>query len=386
MMKKFLSEGPMMDCGGKWDRRGSSSCRLIQLLTGVFVGMLYFLLSADAEAKNPKKFFSQTGSDRTFKEIMESGELPKGRDSTKGAQGSEVKVNHELLQEGPNAARKIPKKIYLHTIGNSLIWRNYFSRWSRWYQEDGNTQIFRLFDGETNVRNSRPFAARIEAFSDVTWEEGDWHEWVGTYTILKPHRMIIFQARNNVNDWSVQLNMDDDGNVILNRREGEDELIADDMVGKPFHVRVRDNGLDYEVYLNGKKVGDGSFARPKGQTCFRWGLYRGSLAMEHDAMILVTGAAIDPEEGDEKKIAGEVAKDPEKPKEAVPPGLPVPERTWTNKKGLKVEAPGIYKTGEDFFWIKTNGKWVSYPLAELSEGDCAVLAGLESRGKAEASP
>ncbi len=339
---------------------------------------LYFLAHVNATARNPDRFYTEAGENKSFEEIMQSGDLPKGRNSTKGVKGSIVKLNQEMLDDGPNAKREIPNKIFLHTLGHSIIWRRYFPNWSRWYQEDGNTQIFRLFKGETNVRNSRPFAARIEAFSEVEWQQGDWHEWVGTYTILKPHRAIIFQARNNVNDWSMQLNMDGNGNVILNRREGEDEVIAEDMVGKPFHIRVLDNGLDYKVYLDGKEVGVGSYARPKGVTRFRWGLYRGARAMTHDAMILVTGPAIDPQDKEEskKRVPDVAPKVKEAPKKDIPEGLPIAERVWTNREGQKVTSPGIYKPGEDSLWIKAEGKWVPYPLADLSDADRKILTGV----------
>ncbi|MCF7673798.1 MAG: hypothetical protein K9N23_04790 [Akkermansiaceae bacterium] len=64
--------------------------------------------------------------------------------------------------------------------------------------------------------------------------------------------------------------MNSNGDVKLNRRRGKDKVIATNMLGKPFHIRVRDNGQDYEVYLEGQKVGEGSYARPEGVTGFRW--------------------------------------------------------------------------------------------------------------------
>jgi hypothetical protein len=82
--------------------------------------------------------------------------------------------------------------------------------------------MFRLFKKETNVRNNRGLAARIEAFSSTQWNEGAWHEWSGVYIIIKPHSAAIFQAKNNVNDWSIQLNMNDNGDVILNHRRSKD--------------------------------------------------------------------------------------------------------------------------------------------------------------------
>ena len=343
-----------------------------------FAMMMFWV--ARCPAQEAEDFYIQKGTDKSFAEVMKSGDLPRGRNSTTGFKGSRVRINAEFLRDGPNSRRKIPRAIRIHTLGHSAIPRRDFSKWSRWYQEDGNTQIFRLFEGEENVRNSRKLAARIEAFSDVKWKKGDWHVWVGTYTIIKPHRCAIFQSKNNINDWSVQLNMNDQGDVRLNHRRGKDKNIARDMVGKPFHIRVRDNGLEYEVFLNGKKVGSGSYARPKGETNFRWGMYLGGTPLRHDAMILVTGAEVDPRKVDESGLsdpgesgepAAEVVQEAEE--DPTPEGLAIPERIWTNKDGETVTAPGVYKVGEDFFSIRVGEKWIAYPLEDLADEDRKAL-------------
>jgi hypothetical protein len=265
--------------------------RAIRAITAIIAASAACILPQIASAG---KLYTQTGTDRTFDEVLKSGELPVGRNSTGGVTGSRIDVDNKLVEVGPNANREIARGIRIHTLGNSVIPRRDFPKWSRWYQEDGNTQVFRLFKGETNVRNTRKQAARVEAFSDVKWRRGDWHEWVGTYTIIKAHGAAIFQAKNNKSNWSVMLNMDDRGNITLNHRRGRDEVIARNMICKPFHVRIRDNGHEYEVYLNGDKMGSGSWARPEGHTCFRWGMYIGANDQRHDAMIFVTGAAVDP--------------------------------------------------------------------------------------------
>jgi hypothetical protein len=113
----------------------------------------------------------------------------------------------------------IPKDIAIHTLANSVIPRKDFPKWTRWYQEDGNTQIFRLFKGEYNVRNDRKGAPRVEAFSRLKWKRGGgWHEWEGTYTIIKPPGGAIFQAKNPTLDWSVMINLSEQGDVVLNHR------------------------------------------------------------------------------------------------------------------------------------------------------------------------
>ena len=237
--------------------------------------------------------FTQTGTDPSFQEVLKSGALPKGTNSETGVTGSKIHVNLPLVELTSESKRAFETNIMIHTLGNSAIPRADFGKWSRWYQEAGHTEVFRLFEGEVNLRNARPKAARIEAFSKVNWQRGPWHEWSGTYTIIKPHGAAIFQVKNNINDWAVQLNMSSTGNVIFSPRRGKSEVIATNMVEKPFHVRVRDNGQDYEVYLEDKKVGEGSYARPEGHTAFRWGMYLGEHDVTHDAMIFVSGATVD---------------------------------------------------------------------------------------------
>ncbi len=252
---------------------------------------------ACAQAGMAEPLFTQKGDDPAFAEVLASSKLPRGKNSSTGVTGSKINVDNRRVEVTPEAKRPFPKSIKIHTLGNSAINRGDFAKWSRWYQEDGSTQVFRLFKGETNVRNSRGNAARTEAFSEVKWKRGDWHEWSGTYTIIKPHGAAIFQAKNNINDWSVQINISSKGDVILNHRRDKDKVIATAMVEKPFHIRVRDNGYNYEVFLDGKKVGEGAYARPEGFTGFRWGMYVGNSLLHSDAMIFVSGATVDGREG-----------------------------------------------------------------------------------------
>ena len=244
--------------------------------------------AAKSEAGLAAALFTRIGTDPSFESLLEDGVIPVGRNSTEGVKGSRIDVNNAIVEQGAGGG-SIPEDIRIHTLCNSFIERGQFDRWTRWYQEDGNTQVFRLFKGEHNVRNSRPDAARVEAFSRLKWPRGAWHEWEGTYTIVKPHGCAIFQAKNSINAWSVMINLHDNGDIMLNhRRHQEDVVIATNMTGKNFDLKVRDNGHDYEVYLNGRKVGAGHYDRPKGHTGFRWGMYDKTL--RHDAMIFVTGA------------------------------------------------------------------------------------------------
>ena len=247
--------------------------------------------AANDKAGTAEGLYQQIGTDRSFKSLVDDGTIPVGKSSSRGVTGSRIVVNKAAVERGPNATTPIPKDIRIHTLCNSSVRRKSFPKWTRWYQEDGHTQVFRLFQGETNVHNSRPLAARIEAVSALKWQLGDWHEWTGTYTIVKPHPCAIFQAFNDHNEWAVAINLTADGSIILNhRRHQKDQVIAKEMTGKSFDLRVRDNGRDYEVYLNGEKAGAGYYDRPAGHTSFRWGMYDGEHKQQHDAMICVTGA------------------------------------------------------------------------------------------------
>ena len=256
--------------------------------------LLPLIFAASAAVGFSQTLYTQSGSDPDFAELMKARKLPVGRNSTNGVTGSKIRVNDDIVEASPAARHPIPQAIRIHTLGNSAIPRRDFGKWSRWYQEDGHTQVFRLFKGERNVRNERELAARIEAFSDLKWKRGGWHEWSGTYTIVKPHGAAIFQAKNGgAPNWAVQLNMDSQGNVYFSPRRKPKVRIASNMTGKPFHIRVRDNGNDFEVYLNGKKAGSGSWPRPTGETGFRWGMYLGGNEVARDAMIFVSGVKID---------------------------------------------------------------------------------------------
>jgi hypothetical protein len=246
-----------------------------------------------AQAAFAGALFTQTGADLGFQELLKTGKLFSGQVSNAGVIGSKIAVNLPVVETSPESRRPIADDIMLHTLENSAIPRADFPKWSRWYQEDGHTEVFRLFTGEVNLHNSRPKAARVEAFSKTSWQPGEWHEWSGTYTIVKPLGAAIFQVKNNVNDWAVQLTMNAAGDVILNRRRGEKTVIATNMVAKPFLIGARDDGLKYELYLNDNKVGEGSFARPEGHTVFRWGIYLGEHDVTNDAMIFVSGATVD---------------------------------------------------------------------------------------------
>ena len=253
--------------------------------------------------------YTQEGTDPTWAEILATDALrPLYTFTDKGVLGSTISINRALIETGEYGSRPInsaEKNYSLHAVGNPAIGQGKFNRWSRWYQEDGNTQIFRLFKDEENVSNSRALAARVEISSpDDRWlpQPGVWREFSARFTVVKAkgcsalpekdHYCSIFQAKgNNVDHWSVMLRVHGDGSLWFYPRENINKgkiKIRDNVIGKPFDMKVRDNGLDYEMWIDGVSVGSGQWQRTL-EIGFRWGIYVGETQVVDDVMVFVTG-------------------------------------------------------------------------------------------------
>ena len=257
--------------------------------------------------------YTQEGTDPSFAAIQErSGGKPGERFNRGGALGSPIHVNHDLLEKQVGKAGPIPKDIGLHTEFSGGINRKDFGQWTRWYQEDGNTQVFRLFKGEQNVRSGtgqEGSPGRVEAFSkSITVAPGTWHEWEAVYTVIKPVGGCIFQLFHDGSLWPCHIDMSAKGDITFLRRRpvpGMERRIvmAENMAGKSLSIKVRANGADYEIYQKEpltpgpwKLVTKGSYTKAKdNQISFRWGMYCGSkkgLTVPNDALLFVTGATI----------------------------------------------------------------------------------------------
>ena len=237
-----------------------------------------------AKAIPVAKIYSQQGSDKTWQELLASHDLkPLGTFTQHGSLGAKVDINNALIETGKygnNPINSAERQLTIHTLGNPVIAHDHFAKWSRWYQEDGNTQIFRLFKGETNVSNQRANAARVEAFSiNDRWlpEPNVWREFGARFTVIKSsgcvgfHHCSIFQAKgNNIDHWSVMLRVDENGDLWYHPRRGfaeensiDRKLIAKNVIGRPFDLTVLDNGLDYEMFIDGQSVGKDKWLRTK---------------------------------------------------------------------------------------------------------------------------
>lgn len=229
--------------------------------------------------------------------------LTLGENSHGPAHGSTIQVNHDAVKVGAYAEREISRPTAIHTCTSSFVGPDRWDDQTRWYQEDGNTQIFRLFPGDDTVRNSRVNAPRSEAFGLVSWMRGDgWYEWSGRYTFLKVRPGAVLQIKHNSTYWSMQLTLEEniDGTFDLYyvklRSSNEKALLMGDVVGKAVDVRVLDDGENHKVFVEGELLVTNKMTdRPEGEkNRARWGLYTPKSAMDRDILLFVTGVYVGP--------------------------------------------------------------------------------------------
>lgn len=199
-----------------------------------------------------------------------------------------------------------------------------FTSFQRWYQQDGNTEVFRLFVNDENTSSDRPNAARCESFTTDKWLHSDsvTYEWTGHYTIAKRQQSYaIFQVKNNEDDWAVALNMTSTGKLMVNnRRNAPDVTVRNpdgtdkDFDGLGFDARIQDDGNRFKVWIDGVLLADNFYDRndvPGNESNFRWGKYMGDskLAAPSDvSVIMVSGAQVRSWPGRLTEPVGDIAK------------------------------------------------------------------------------
>jgi hypothetical protein len=265
---------------------------------------LYFTIALGMNLVNISTYaqalYTQTGVDKSWLDIKKDKDIPIGVTSTKGITGSKIDVKNDLVEGGLFKGYGIEQNIGIHTLGNAGVDRADFPKWSRWYQEEGKTQIFRLFKDEHNVRNDRPKAPRIEAESKETYDGKDkkWHEWVGRFTIVKAQEVNLFQVFSQPEGGGgptgvMMIGLKANGDIYWNKRDGKTfKTMATKMEGKSIDIKVRDNGFSYEIYINGDLFIAENSQKRIASTHFRWGMY-GAENMPGDAIVFVSHAQVD---------------------------------------------------------------------------------------------
>ncbi len=261
-----------------------------------------------------EEFYTLKGKDPTLAELLQSGGIVTGDRMGKGpARGAQVVVNQARLEKLTGTLPPLDIKNITgiqHQAGHGG--RSTFEKWSRFYQEEGNNQIFRLHKGDYQFRDPDPKTAipgRIEAYTrSLTVPKGGWREWEGTYTFIKPHSACIFQMFHTGGLWAFHLGVTDDGTIRFNRRRSmkgkpKSVTLAEKMIGKPLSIKVRSNGFDFQVYKkrplidkDWELVADGNYDKSTdGKVQFRWGNYLGrtkGTSVRHDTLFFVSGTTI----------------------------------------------------------------------------------------------
>ncbi len=245
--------------------------------------------SGSGNGGNDGEADGDTGSGGTDRPI----DFPVGETCRGPVLGSKVIVDPSVGSHGVNSKSPIEQNIGLFTLCHgSGIGRPDFPNWSRWYQEAGNTQVFRLFTGEVNTHNARPGHPRVETYTSLKWpagKAGEWHEFNATYHPVKMAGASVFQLFNSETAWELMIIIGANGDVKMQGRRSARPVIATGMLGKDFDIKVRDNGVRWECYYNGKLVGGAEHMTNEGNMHFRWGMYAAD-AGKVDSLLFVRGA------------------------------------------------------------------------------------------------
>ena len=235
------------------------------------------------------KLYTETGTNITWAQLLKTL-----KSSTTSVPGSTINVNNPLYETGYGAITS-RTDVAIHV--NCTSFNTSTANWKRWFQTDGNTQVFRLFPGEYSIFDPRGGHPRVEAFTggSNTWKADitKWHIFKARYTpIFMANGCAIFQAKHTKDDWALQLGCGSTGTVGYSIRRGATGTLETNMMGKSFDIMVKDDGLNWELYYNDKFIVKGSYFRDNatGQNQFRWGFYTTN-AMTGYNMMFVSGAS-----------------------------------------------------------------------------------------------
>jgi|GEM_PF-1786719 len=231
--------------------------------------------------------------------------------------GTRVDVNNLSIEKTGTGTRTVMSDSLLR-LHNPLGTSYKVSPSSRWYQKEGNTQVFRVFPGDQNMVGGRAGAGRSEAFAyNTTTIEADGKTltFSARFNVAKHNAsrdVKLFQSKARGNSsytgkapaWSLAMWAEKDGDIILIKR-GENggrntKIDTGFDVGQGFNLRVVDNGYAYKAFVNNKLLADGVYERGDAPTVARWGAYvqggsQGILTggTNDDFIVYVSGARVD---------------------------------------------------------------------------------------------
>lgn len=253
---------------------------------------------ASTKGSDPSWSTVRSGVARTTSSAAESRLIRDVRSGAIDTRGTRVSVRNSTFEQTSTGRRSV-------ISDSQLRWHNPFGNafstptFSRWYQKDGNTQVFRIFPGDENLVGMRVGAGRIEAFVDNPLTTVDTDGKTVTFSARfhvarhnSSREVLIYQSKgrdvnnNYRNDggrkvpaWAVALFVERDGDIVLiERRDSRQGLfnVRRDTgfnVGQSFNLRVVDDGFRYRASINGKLTASGTWERGTTPTVQRWGAY-----------------------------------------------------------------------------------------------------------------
>lgn len=205
--------------------------------------------------------------------------------------GTEINVNNSVVETTGTGSRSVMPN-------SDMRWHNPFgssystSPSTRWYQKDGNTQVFRMFPNDENFFGTRVGAARSEAFVgnhlSTVEADGKTVTFSARFRVEKHNGskdVMLFQSKGsglNTQDgtypaWGISLWVEKDGDIILVKRNqvfSQNEKIDTGFnVGQSFNLRVTDDGYNYKAFINNVEKAAGTWERGDTPTVQRWGIY-----------------------------------------------------------------------------------------------------------------
>lgn len=274
--------------------------------------------SPPASAEGKVEIFTLSGPpDPTFEELLKTHQVigKHGKpelSTTKPILGTTVHVNHQFLEQGmgkvhdPRKIEKLNIMFPMHGVKPKEAAKKY----TRWYQVDGNTQIFRMF--KHDIQDNLKSEPRDEVFTPNYSTKNRIIVWEGSY--CNPDKWgggIAFQLGGvpPVNGHGYPfISMGVGEEYQINHRyafqkpwSGEkNHILMKDAKGKNFPMRFRYDGHYYEIST---KTPDGQYKVLDGGTLpsssnkagFRWGCYVGhksETGVTGNKLIFVTGAHV----------------------------------------------------------------------------------------------
>ncbi len=280
------------------------SCVLIS--AGALVFSTYSFAQETFSGFNPNWSSLSQGVERATTRAQREALSDRAEDGLIDTRGTRINVPNSLIETTSTGSRSV--------MANSVLrWHNPLSSTfknptsSRWYQKDGNTQVFRVFPGDENLSSSREGAGRSEAFAyNLTTVESDGKKltFSARYHVAKHNSsrdVKLFQSKARGLDtisgtypaWGIALWVEKDGDIILVKRNEvfsrNEKIDTGYSVGQSFNLRIVDDGYSYKAFINNVEKASGVWERGDSPTVARWGAY-----VQGGSNGVLTGSVDDP--------------------------------------------------------------------------------------------